>query len=202
MVLKNRALLLELLDAGSHGPFDALADPARSTLFAGHFLALLPKCARHAHRKRHHGFAVLVDRLAMGDALAVCLMELRNFTAEDFAQYHPGGALGKKLLLRVSAMLEHTLKPMVSPNAPIKKVIFEKRNSVYREKQNRLVIWHNRTKPRKCLINLGFKCAILPNWAQIAPHGFEVFRTLSKFDTNWPCIRPHDGFIVRRYTAY
>jgi len=64
-------------------------------------------------------------QLVMGDAIAVCLMEMRNFTAEDFAKYHPGGALGKKLLLRVSAMLEHTLKPMVAPDAPIKKVIFE-----------------------------------------------------------------------------
>jgi len=64
-------------------------------------------------------------QLVMGDALAICLMEMRHFTAEDFAKYHPGGALGKKLLLRVSAMLEHTLKPMVSPDASIKKVIFE-----------------------------------------------------------------------------
>jgi arabinose-5-phosphate isomerase len=64
-------------------------------------------------------------QLVMGDALAVCLMEMRDFKPEDFAIYHPGGALGKKLLLRVKDMLEHTLKPMVSPEAPIKKVIFE-----------------------------------------------------------------------------
>lgn len=64
-------------------------------------------------------------QLVMGDALAVCLMEMRNFTSEDFAKYHPGGALGKKLLLRVSDMLENSLKPMVAPDAPIKKVIFE-----------------------------------------------------------------------------
>ena len=64
-------------------------------------------------------------QLVMGDALAVCLMELRNFTSEDFAKYHPGGALGKKLLLRVTDMLENSLKPMVAPDAPIKKVIFE-----------------------------------------------------------------------------
>lgn len=64
-------------------------------------------------------------QLVMGDALAVCLMEIRNFTAEDFAVYHPGGALGKKLLLRVKDMLENSLKPMVDPDAPIKKVIFE-----------------------------------------------------------------------------
>jgi arabinose-5-phosphate isomerase len=61
----------------------------------------------------------------MGDALAVCLMELRDFKAADFAKYHPGGALGKKLLLRVNDMLENALKPNVSPDAPIKKVIFE-----------------------------------------------------------------------------
>lgn len=64
-------------------------------------------------------------QLVMGDAIAVCLMEMRNFKPEDFAVYHPGGALGKKLLLRVKDMLEHTLKPMVSPDTPIKKVIFE-----------------------------------------------------------------------------
>ncbi len=64
-------------------------------------------------------------QLVMGDALVVCLMEMRNFQAEDFAVYHPGGALGKKLLLRVKDMLENSLKPMVSPDAPIKKVIFE-----------------------------------------------------------------------------
>jgi arabinose-5-phosphate isomerase len=61
----------------------------------------------------------------MGDALAVCLMEMRGFSGEDFAKYHPGGALGKQLLLRVSDMIEHSLKPTVSPDAAIKKVIFE-----------------------------------------------------------------------------
>ena len=64
-------------------------------------------------------------QLVMGDALAICLMQLRNFTSDDFAKYHPGGALGKKLLLRVKDMLENSLKPTVSPDAPIKKVIFE-----------------------------------------------------------------------------
>jgi arabinose-5-phosphate isomerase len=64
-------------------------------------------------------------QLVMGDALAVCLMEMRDFKPEDFAKYHPGGALGKKLLLRVKDMLEHTLKPTVNPETAIKKVIFE-----------------------------------------------------------------------------
>ena len=64
-------------------------------------------------------------QLVMGDALAVCLMELRGFTSADFAKYHPGGALGKKLLLSVKDMLENSMKPMVAPDASIKKVIFE-----------------------------------------------------------------------------
>ena len=64
-------------------------------------------------------------QLVMGDALAVCLMELREFKSEDFAKYHPGGALGKKLLLRVKDMLEHSLMPMVKPETPVKQAIFE-----------------------------------------------------------------------------
>ena len=64
-------------------------------------------------------------QLVMGDALAVCLMELREFKAQDFAKYHPGGALGKKLLLRVGDMLDQSHKPEVEPETNIKKVIFE-----------------------------------------------------------------------------
>lgn len=64
-------------------------------------------------------------QLVIGDAIAVCLMEMRNFTAEDFAKYHPGGALGKKLLLRVGEMLDTTHKPVVAPNSSIKTVIVE-----------------------------------------------------------------------------
>ncbi len=64
-------------------------------------------------------------QLVMGDALAVCLMQLRDFKPEDFAMYHPGGSLGKKLLLRVGDMLDRTHKPEVSPEASIKEVIVE-----------------------------------------------------------------------------
>ena len=64
-------------------------------------------------------------QLVMGDALAVCLMELREFKAQDFAKYHPGGALGKKLLLRVGDMLDQSRQPEVAPDTNIKKVIFE-----------------------------------------------------------------------------
>ncbi len=64
-------------------------------------------------------------QLVLGDALAICLMEMRDFKSEDFAKYHPGGALGKKLLLRVTDMLDRTHKPMVSSNSSIKDVIVE-----------------------------------------------------------------------------
>lgn len=64
-------------------------------------------------------------QLVMGDAIAVCLMEMKNFTTEDFAKYHPGGALGKKLMLRVKDMLDTTHKPIVAPNSNIKTVIVE-----------------------------------------------------------------------------
>jgi arabinose-5-phosphate isomerase len=52
-------------------------------------------------------------------------MEIRNFKSEDFAKYHPGGALGKKLLLRVKDILEDSRKPMVRADATIQIVIFE-----------------------------------------------------------------------------
>ena len=64
-------------------------------------------------------------QLALGDALTVCLIEMRGFKSEDFARYHPGGALGKKLLLRVGDMLDGTHMPQVSPDCSIKKAIVE-----------------------------------------------------------------------------
>lgn len=64
-------------------------------------------------------------QLVMGDALAVCLLNLRGFSSKDFAKYHPGGALGKKLYLRVQDISSVSEKPFVSPNASIKDVIVE-----------------------------------------------------------------------------
>lgn len=64
-------------------------------------------------------------QLAMGDALAVCLMEERGFSREDFARYHPGGSLGKKLYLRMGDLLDPEGKPAVHPEAPLKELIYE-----------------------------------------------------------------------------
>ncbi len=64
-------------------------------------------------------------QMVMGDALAVCLMEMKGFTSEDFAKFHPGGALGKKLYLRVSDLYPQNEKPWVKPNSSLKDVIVE-----------------------------------------------------------------------------
>jgi arabinose-5-phosphate isomerase len=64
-------------------------------------------------------------QLAMGDALAVCLLNLRKFSKKDFAKYHPGGALGKKLYLKVSDISVNNSKPQVLETDNIKKVIVE-----------------------------------------------------------------------------
>ncbi|HTK81687.1 MAG TPA: KpsF/GutQ family sugar-phosphate isomerase [Bacteroidota bacterium] len=64
--------------------------------------------------------------LAFGDALAIALLEQRNFTAEDFAMYHPGGNLGKRLLLKVEElMVSGTAVPKVAKNLPVRDVILE-----------------------------------------------------------------------------
>lgn len=63
--------------------------------------------------------------LAMGDALAVCLLEARGFTPEDFAKYHPGGSLGKQLYLKVEDLLDSQQIPKVKESAGLAEVILE-----------------------------------------------------------------------------
>lgn len=64
-------------------------------------------------------------QLVMGDMLAVCLLECREFTSADFAKYHPGGALGKRLYLKVSDLYIHNEKPEVRQDTSIRNVILE-----------------------------------------------------------------------------
>ena len=64
-------------------------------------------------------------QLVMGDALAVALIECRNFSARDFARFHPGGALGKQLYLRVSDLYIQNERPEVPPTATIDETILE-----------------------------------------------------------------------------
>lgn len=64
-------------------------------------------------------------QLVMGDAIAVCLMEQKGFEVADFAKLHPGGALGKKLYLRVQDLYADNEKPQVGPDCSLKEVIVE-----------------------------------------------------------------------------
>lgn len=64
-------------------------------------------------------------QMAMGDALATALLALRGFSPKDFAQFHPGGALGKQLYLRVHDLYPLNEKPKVSPKDNIQKIILE-----------------------------------------------------------------------------
>jgi len=64
-------------------------------------------------------------QMVMGDAIAVCLMELKGFGNEDFARYHPGGNLGKRLYLKVKDIVSDSIAPKVLPTATLKEVIVE-----------------------------------------------------------------------------
>lgn len=64
-------------------------------------------------------------QLVLGDALASCLIELRGFTSQDFAKYHPGGMLGKRLYTKVKDLYKFNEKPAVSPRALMNEVICE-----------------------------------------------------------------------------
>lgn len=85
----------------------------------------------HAHVEKEacpHNLAPTTSttaQLVIGDALAICLLELKNFSSQDFAKYHPGGALGKKLYLRVKDIAATNLKPVVTPETSVKAVIVE-----------------------------------------------------------------------------
>ena len=64
-------------------------------------------------------------QMVMGDAMAICLMHARGFSADEFAKFHPGGMLGKKLYLRVSDLALHNEKPKVNEDSSLKDVIVE-----------------------------------------------------------------------------
>ena len=64
-------------------------------------------------------------QMVMGDAIAICLMEIKGFGSDDFAKFHPGGTLGKKLYLKVSDLYIHNERPVVMAIATLKEVILE-----------------------------------------------------------------------------
>lgn len=64
-------------------------------------------------------------QIVIGDAIAICLLELRKFTKNDFAKFHPGGILGKKLFLKVKDLSKKNESPEVNPTSSVKDVILE-----------------------------------------------------------------------------
>jgi arabinose-5-phosphate isomerase len=64
-------------------------------------------------------------QLVMGDAMAVCLLNLKGFTSKDFARFHPGGALGKRLYLRVSDLSKINESPVVKMDSGLREIIYE-----------------------------------------------------------------------------
>lgn len=114
LVKRNRIPLITI-SGDSHGPMPQLADVALTLGIAKEAcpLGLAPTSSTTA-------------TLALGDALAVALLEARGFTADDFARSHPAGALGKRLLLHVSDIMHKDNElPKVLPNAPIQHALLE-----------------------------------------------------------------------------
>ena len=69
-------------------------------------------------------------QLVIGDAIAATLVKIKGFTSNDFAKFHPGGSLGKKLYLKVNDLIDSAIKPMVSTDDDIKDVIIEISNKM------------------------------------------------------------------------
>ena len=76
----------------------------------------------------HHGLAPTASTttiMALGDAIAITLSELKDFTTEDFAVFHPGGSLGRRLLTKISDIIElRDINPVVDINTSVKQALF------------------------------------------------------------------------------
>lgn len=108
-----------------HNPLIAIAGNMSSFLVQHADYVLNSTVAQEAGA---HNLAPTVSttaQLAIGDALAMCLVELKGFTSEDFAKFHPGGTLGKKLYLRVGDLSVNNEKPAIETGAPMKEVILK-----------------------------------------------------------------------------
>ena len=136
-------------------------------------------------------------QVVIGDALAVCLMELNEFTGKDFARYHPGGNLGKKLYLKVDDVYKMNEKPAVKKDAPLKDVIFEISRgrlgaTAVIDENNKIIGIITDGDVRRMLEKISdvskikAEDTITLNPKTIQPHllAIEAFETLKKFDIN------------------
>lgn len=99
-----------------------------STLSGNSDVALFIKIEKEACPLNLAPTASTTATLALGDALAVTLMQAKNFTKEDFAKSHPGGSLGKKLITVSDIMRKNTDVPKISPEASFKDIVEEINN--------------------------------------------------------------------------
>ncbi len=115
-------VLLPIIN-GFGNPVVAMTGNLQSYLASGADYLLNTTVSQEACPNNLAPTASTTAQLAMGDALAVCLMESRGFASEDFARFHPGGTLGKRLYLRVEDLFMKDARPSVSPDSHLKAVI-------------------------------------------------------------------------------
>lgn len=106
-------------------PIIAMVGNATSSLAASSHFILNTTVSQEACPNNLAPTSSTTAQLAMGDALAVCLMEAKGFSSDDFAKFHPGGSLGKKLYLRVSDLSRLNEQPAVQENSSLNEVILE-----------------------------------------------------------------------------
>ena len=106
-------------------PLIAMVGKIPSSLSEGASYSLNTTVSQEACPNNLAPTASTTAQMAMGDALAVCLMEAKGFSAGDFAKFHPGGALGKKLYLRVNDLSKLNEKPAVNEMSTLREVIVE-----------------------------------------------------------------------------
>lgn len=116
-----RVLLSLIRNFGN--PLIAIVGNTSSSLAKGATFVLDTTVESEACRNNLAPTSSTTAQLVMGDALAVCLMEIKGFNSDDFARYHPGGALGKKLYLRVADLTERNAKPSIKSAESIREVI-------------------------------------------------------------------------------
>jgi arabinose-5-phosphate isomerase len=106
-------------------PLFAICSEAQSYLAKRADLLLYAAVSAEAEPNNLAPTSSTTVQVAIGDALAVGLMQLRGFSPDDFGRFHPGGALGKRLYLRASDLCAQHEKPMVGPDQSLKEVIVE-----------------------------------------------------------------------------
>ncbi len=117
-------VLIPLLKRG-HNPLIAITGNTNSFLATSADLVLNTSVSREACPNNLAPTASTTAQLVMGDMLAVCLLEKRGFSSQDFAKYHPGGSLGKRLYLTVKEMAMENERPEVTANTSIPELIIE-----------------------------------------------------------------------------